>query len=296
MVRLRYDRRPLFMVAVFLGAAFVMAGWFFHGLALRRQTMEEKALHLVEAGRNSDAEAAYVELFRSGGLIGTDTVIAFLDNHAQVMVHERLKSGMFETPGPVLPESEVRRLLIGRGVTEDAAFLGDFYFSALLGRVADTLFNEVRAYADSDPPVPWANRVIGRYYAMNGENQKAAPFFIREGCAFDERREDVDHGLALLMSESDLEEVSRLLAKPEVASRASAPFRYAHAVRVKDWRGALLALVPSMGAHLRWNTGILSAFAGSYESPSGSWLEKLRATWFCCHVFAALGWIGDLPG
>ncbi len=97
---------------------------------------------------------------------------------------------------------------------------------------------EIIRGANAEPPMPWANHLLGR---DEPDAVGAAHYYLREGHAFPERSDDFDVAIGLLVEAGAWEQVREQMADPQVNAAVSAPLRYEIAVRLGDWRGAVKA-------------------------------------------------------
>ncbi len=138
--------------------------------------------------------------------------------------------------GAPIDDARIDRLLDDPRVPRRTAMLARF---VLEGDADPALEALVRAWAAAEPPVPWANRLLGRAATAQGEPRQAAGYLEREGLRVDAHAEDVDASLHARLAAGDLAGALARLGDPEVARRSSAHARFDVAIDARDFPRAL---------------------------------------------------------
>lgn len=255
-----------------VGLLALVAGAVAQQIGGRLGTVDERARRLAAAGELRAAEELWWgEL--SEGRVDLPRVIAFVENHATLMV-----TAPFTGQRPVVDDAEISRLVDDR-LAGDAADLAQWWWRRTAGDPAATEDADVRAMADRTPPVPLANRLLARAALEEGDTAGAAARFEREGLLVAGQEEDLVHALRLLASLERWDEVEERLAKSPWREAAPASFVVRAAFARRDWTAALRAFPGSLYDDVRFGPLVLALVAGGL--------------WFV--LIARLGRLGDRP-
>jgi RsiW-degrading membrane proteinase PrsW (M82 family) len=250
--------RSFYRVVFALLALSVVAGIAAPRVLARALPQEEVAKNLQREGRWKDSEAIYWRLLREEPPT-LDRIVGFLDAH--VIVEAGLdrhkprehKSGDVDlgreleerrAPRSPIDDAAIDDFFRRPDLSPDAVLLGTFWRGTHRGAVDSALRERVRAAADADPPMPWANRLLGRDAEGSEKVEDAVRFFLREGRAVPAHAQDVNHALALLIEVDDWEGIGNALADPAVERVASAAVKARWAAQVGAWKRLLQWIVP----------------------------------------------------
>jgi RsiW-degrading membrane proteinase PrsW (M82 family) len=237
------------MVAVAVLAAFVVIGLVARSVALRRETPLERAGALASSGDFEGAENAYWQLLETGP-VTVPLVVAFLDNHERIASFVKLVASaepgdLGPTPIPSLvAEDRIDAFFVSRNLPPDVLLLGRFWRDVTTDAATDVDRVAVEAAARSDPPMPWANRLLGRWEEREQNRHAAALDFEREGIDVPGHEVDVTHAIELLMRDGDWQEVDARAHDASYAGHISFGLRYAIARHDHDWIGMTKWFVP----------------------------------------------------
>jgi len=204
------------------------------------RTPEQKAEALLHSGKPGQAERIYLDLLVANPT--AKSALAFLDAHRYAQVIALLQAKKDDDPNSMtksLPSSE--------GVLSDDevdqivdALPPDVKTIARFARGSSTpeVDEEMKAGAKREPPIPFANELLGREARRDEKLPEAADYFEREGLAFSERKADVDESLHIRMQLGDWETVRDKLAEPRINAAAGPYTKYQVAVHDRDWKSA----------------------------------------------------------
>jgi RsiW-degrading membrane proteinase PrsW (M82 family) len=245
-------------------------------LAGRLRSPQERARSLAYKGLYAEAERVYLDLARHRPA-SLPAVVELLDNHELLLLAR----------GPLFDESEIDQLLVAPDLPPDIALLGRWWREVTrqdgshvvgpLGGLEDRA--AVLSAADAEPPVPWANHLLGREAERDERDEQAAERFAREATAFDDRREDAERACGRWIEDGDWDRLRAALARPQFARQVGAGVRMQEAVRRRNWGGAARWFFPSQyeGATL----GVLALALVS------------GLAWFA--ICAQMGFVGERP-
>ncbi len=211
--------------------------------------LELRARWLQRSGRVARAERIYWDLLQKGP-VTVPRLVAFLDVHrsAAPALDPRRVAGV-GLPAPKqdrkggVTDEEVARFLARRDLPREVALLGRWAWHAEDGdEIAYRA--QVEEAADASPPMPWANHLLARAALVEGRPRVAVQRYLREGLAFPERRDDVEHAMRLLVSLEDWSTLARALADPTLGPHAGAWAHFELAMHEGDARGLLRWAVP----------------------------------------------------
>ncbi|MDB4945348.1 MAG: hypothetical protein JWP97_4882 [Labilithrix sp.] len=208
---------------------------------------DERAAALSHAGRYADAEALYVQLLAQKPDVSL--VVALLENHHHARMSKTLRSvggaGLNDAgvrDEAVMSEEALDDLLENR-LPPDVSLVSRFWRGSSQERVPSGLREAVVIGAEQDPPRPWHNRALAVDAVRHQDLPEAAQRYEREGLAFPERSEDVDHALSIWIALGAWDHASERLLDPRVAAAAGAGTRYRIAVHERQWRDAVRFLL-----------------------------------------------------
>jgi RsiW-degrading membrane proteinase PrsW (M82 family) len=138
--------------------------------------------------------------------------------------------------GAWIDEARIDRLLDDTRIPRRTATLARF---ALDGDADPALEALVRAWAAAEPPVPWANRLLGLAAGAHGDETAAAAFLEREGLRVPGHVEDLDASLLARLAAGDVAGARARLELPEIARRASPRTRFQIALDSRNFPRAL---------------------------------------------------------
>lgn len=225
------------------------------------KTEAELAHSLIAAGKSAEAEAMYARLVREKPTV--PRVLALIDAH-QLAQGEgtRFHAKKEQDQHAVHPTAAMSDAELGALLADLPPDVSVFARAALGDEGARA---EIELGATRDPPLPWANHLLARDAQRAGDADKAATLLLREGLAFPERSDDIDHALHLWVGLAAWDEVRERLEDPRVAAAASASTRYEIAIHERDWRAATRAL-PAL------------------------WRSELKPRYVALSLIAALAW------
>jgi RsiW-degrading membrane proteinase PrsW (M82 family) len=218
----------------------VLAATFVLGLALtmlvaRPRTDVAEARALSSSKSYASAEVIYVGMLRRDPTV--PVLLDFISNHARGLVEAARRrlggSAARDTSGAMMSEDAVEALV--------DALPPELVLVARFVRVrapAPEVVDAIREGAAREPPVPWFNHLLGQAALRAGATSEAAAYFLREGLAFPERRDDLDRAVALWMDGDDWDEVRARLGDPRVFGAVDAETKARYAVHERDWLAA----------------------------------------------------------
>jgi RsiW-degrading membrane proteinase PrsW (M82 family) len=221
---------PLILV-ILVGC--VVAGALVGPLAERSRTPLERARFFVRDGRLADAEPVYLELARARPA-SLPVIIELLDNHAAL-------AEMTATSSDALINGVLDAPDLPRGV----ALLARWWRTVLSGRPDPESEAAVRDAANAEPPLPWANHLLGREARDDDDDANAAERFAREAVAFDDRRGDADAACQQWIDDASWSRLADALSQPRFARQVSAGVRMQDAMQRRDWAAAARWFFPS---------------------------------------------------
>jgi RsiW-degrading membrane proteinase PrsW (M82 family) len=274
-------------------------------LTNRPRTEEQRADTLLRSGKAAQAERIYARLLEERPSV--PIALSLLEAHARAQLlqklaalgdEERLGGGMpIPDPDPPMTAAELDRLV--DRLPEDVALAARFMRGLQERLVPPAVQERIAAGAAREPPMPWANELLGRQAQRESRHAEAAAFFEKEGVTFAERTDDVDTALEIWVSLEDWSTVRERLADPRVAAAAGAAIKYKLAVHDRDWRAAVRWLPMVWAPHLGGTGLALSAVAALGWAFFCARLGKLGARpWFRLPVYVtafALGVASVMP-
>lgn len=207
---------------------------------------ETRGRWATTAGNYAEAESIYwAELQR--GAITVPTVIAFLEAHdraralASVVdsMPDKIRRQAKMKPQPALPEPLVESFFARTDLPREVALVAQLH----RGGATAEVIAELGIEANRNPPMPWANHVLGREAHHSGLLLEAADRYEREALAFD-RRADLEESLSLRLAAGDRVGVLRRLEDPNIAWRAPVGLAFHLAMEDRRYGRALRYLLP----------------------------------------------------
>ena len=266
---MRFDLRgrtsaPL---VAFVLAVSALVGILSSRLAEHGRAPLEQARALARSGRVAEAERAYLELARRRPA-SVPTLIELLDNHALVVAIAPESDGA--RPSVVAPpatpsatlEGPIDAVLDAPDLPAEVALLGRWWRRALQHDPRKEDREAVIAAADADPPMPWANHLLGREASQADEVMVAAERFAREATAFDDRGADATTACRQWIDDEDWDRLAAALANPRFARQVGAGVRMDEALQRRDWRGAARWFFPSQYEGATIGIVLLAASSG----------------------------------
>ncbi len=279
--------RPLLVVIGAIVLVGVLAGLFAPRLLRGVQRPEERAARMAHSSERDKAETLYWSLLLRGP-VTLPLVIDFLDNHHALLAtrardeeadHEPEGARLRASRDRPVDDAEIDVFLARPELREDVSLLGRYWRAELVRRTPDDVRLAVRARADAEPPLAWANHLLARAALRDGLGDEAASRFAREGLAFDARKDDLDLALAGWMQSDEWERVAEALADPRAGRRADPSLHFRYALHARDWWGAARWFVPSVVPKVQLGPLVLASIAAL------AWIA------FCLR----LGRVGDRP-
>ena len=222
-------------------------GWIAMRVVQRALPDEERATSLAHTGRFAAAEEIYVRLLRDKPSV--KLAIALLDNHEVATTLKRLrgKSGGKSSGGlkgaaaaadEAVMSEEALDDLLETGLPPDISLVARFWRGLEKDAMPSGLREVVIIGAETDPPLAWHNHVLAREALRHHDIEDAAKHYEREGLAFPERADDIDHALALWIAAGNWDHVRERMQDARVADAATAHTKYQFAVHERDWKSA----------------------------------------------------------
>ena len=132
----------------------------------------ERARALSTQGSHAEAERIYLDLAEREPA-GVALLLELLDNHEHL-------APLAGTAAASLPETDTRLAVVLAQAPPDAALLASYWRHVLRDAATAEERARVVAAADREPPMPWANDVLGRELLRAGDARAAAKRFARE--------------------------------------------------------------------------------------------------------------------
>jgi RsiW-degrading membrane proteinase PrsW (M82 family) len=294
----------LFVPALIALVLTFVVGW----VAMRavQQTLpdEQRAASLARTSRFAAAEEIYVHLLRERPTV--KLAIAMLDNHEQARARKRLRdgnsgglNGAAADRDEVVMTDETLDDLLEFQLPPDISLVARFWRATDKEAVPSGLREAIVVGAEQDPPLPWHNHALGREARRHHELDDAAKRYEREGLAFPERAEDIDHAVLLWIGAGAWDHVRERMQDARVATAAAPITKYQLAVHDRDWKAAARWLAMAWRPHLTASslvmTGVAALAWGFFCARLGKLGERVRRR-LPLYVFAfALGVLSVIP-
>jgi RsiW-degrading membrane proteinase PrsW (M82 family) len=218
----------------------------------------DQAQRLAQLGQLAEAEMLYWQALAERP-DDIETWIAFIDVHAARRNGvEALLAAPSERP-PVSRGQVVQQL---RRLEEPTRLLATFWYTVKVPDAGGNVREEMEAAAASDPPVRWANHLLGRQALESGDLETAAERFAREGGAFPEAQEDRRRALRLWARAGAWEELSARLDDPAYRDAVTPRLRVDMALERGQWGPVLVWLWPASFAGTTLGAVLLALVAG----------------------------------
>ncbi len=229
----------------------------------RPRTDEQRADTLMRSGKPAQAERVYERLLRERPSV--PLALALLDAHDQARLLDniaKLRDEMpmgLPDPEPPMTEEALDALL--DALPQDVSIAARFSRGLHARSIPPDVHEKVTEGAAREPPMPWANHLLGREAQRQSRLAEAAGFFEEEGLAFPDRRSDVDASLEIWLALEAWDTLREKLADARIASAAGAHPKYKLAVHDEDWRAAMRWLPAVWAPHLGGTGLVLSAIS-----------------------------------
>lgn len=243
LIRERLGRGPVLRVIVGVVAVALVLGLVLDRVG-RTRWPSIRAHALAQDGQGAEAEAVAIAALEARP-DDEDLLFFLVSNHRRPHVRlpppdrDRTPVPLPKAPaelGAWIDEARIDRLLDDPRIPRRTATLARFVVEGDADPALEAL---VRAWAASEPPVPWANRLLGRAALSHGDPRAAAAYLEREGLRVDAHVVDVDASLHARIAGGDLAGARARLEDPEVARRSSAQVRFDVALESRNFRRAL---------------------------------------------------------
>jgi RsiW-degrading membrane proteinase PrsW (M82 family) len=234
-----------------------------------------RARRTAKTGDLVAAERLYWQALHEEGQPALPVLLDFLEIHVALVQASEIDLDELGPGGvalsklrPVVSEDEVDAFLERRHAA-GVSLVGGYWRSFLHGEVTPQARQELETAADAEPPLPWANHVLGLTALHNLDRSTAAERFEREGLRPGGPAEDLQRVLHIYLSLGDIDTVHRCLEDPRYRAVAS------------PYLKAELAL--ARGAWGEWLTRLWPAIY--LRGDLASWLMAALAAalwfWFC---------------
>ncbi len=278
----RQHARSIVVVVALVLLASALSGIGAHRLVERARPPLATARALAQRGRYAEAESVYLALARRHPS-SLPTLVELMDNHRHLLLLAAMHRDSVGRPellqAVAASEAAVDSLISAPGLAPDVALLAQFWNKVTRGEATPEDRAPVITAADSDPPAPWSNHLLGREAGDDDRDAEAADRFAREASAFDGRGEDADTAFGEWLDEQEWARLTSALANPRFARQVSAGLRMKSALTRRDWRDAA-----------RW------FFPSQYEDVTPGTLVLVLASgivWFA--ICAQIGLVGQRP-
>jgi RsiW-degrading membrane proteinase PrsW (M82 family) len=213
-----------------------------------RATSDSRAADLSRAGKLEGAEARYWSLLHEGP-VTVPLLVSFLEAHQSAVdsassfepeaeVATRPARMGLAHAAPTVDEAAIDALLERHDLPAGVALLGRYWRGVVRDAVDPATERDVIAAADEEPPVPYANDLLGHDALAHAHVDAAAERLLREGTYFRERSVDAQIALEHWADEEAWDRIDQALADPRVASVAQPWLQLRSALRTRDWKAA----------------------------------------------------------
>ena len=275
--------RLLVPALVTLVITFVV-GWFALRAVQAALPDADRADALAHTRRFADAEALYVRLLAEKP--DAKLAIALLENHHHARLAQTLRQ-MSKTGGiegmnakraeAVMPDEQLEQLL--ESLPPDVSLVARFWQGSTKEGVVAGLREALVIGAESEPPRPYYNHVLGYDAARHHDLEEAAHRYEREGLAYPERSEDIDYAVTLWVGLESWETVHAQMQDPRVAKAARPYTKYRIAVHDHDWASSARWLAVAQIPHHEFPVFVMSAIAALAWGAFLARLGKLGDRW-----------------
>lgn len=237
----------------------------------RPRSDEQRAEALLRSGKPAQAERVYARLLQERPSV--PLALALVEAHARAQVLQKVaaladddrfgnRMGIPDAEAPMADDA-LERLI--DALPEDVGLVARFQRGMMDHAVSPEVQEKVTTGAAREPPMPWANELLGRQAQRESRLTEAAAYLEKEGVTFADRRDDVDAALEIWLALDAWDTLRDRLADPRVAAAAGGTVKYKLAVHDRDWREAM-----------RWLPKI--------------WAPRMDGTSLALSAAAAFGW------
>jgi RsiW-degrading membrane proteinase PrsW (M82 family) len=234
-----------------------------------------RAERTARTGDLVTAERLYWQAIQEGNSDGR-VLLDFLEIHTMLTAMggldpetmSQLARGV-SLPEPAVSEVDIDAYLSRPDLPDGLAKVAGYWRSLLRGEAPIEADAELEAEADREPPLPWANHVLGRVAVQQQRFVTAAGRYEREGLRSGGPIEDLESALHLYLMSGQSEQVRRCVDDPRFSPVVSPYLRAELAFEAHAWGEWLAWLWPAI--YLRGN---LSSWLLAGLS-AGLWF------WFC---------------
>jgi RsiW-degrading membrane proteinase PrsW (M82 family) len=274
--------RPLTTIVILILCVAFAAGWVTDALVAHGRSPIERARELARTGHVDAAEQAFLDLAaRQPGDL--QLVVELVDNHVLLehglMLPPMAAAGHGPRLAAPVDESRIDAVVSAPALGTDGTLLAGWWrhFAESDEEVDER--EQVTAAADRQPPVAWANHLLGRALLAEGETSDAAERFAREASSFDGRTEDATHASTIWIQQGDRARLRTALGVSSFARQVPAGIRFDDAMERRDWAGAARWFFPMQYEHTTLSVLLLAALSG--------------LVWFV--ICATIGRVGQRP-
>lgn len=248
--------RRLIVPSVVIAAVSVVVALGVRGVWIGAASTEEQAERMVQLGQLAEAELLYWRI-----LSATPDDIAMWIEFIEVHAARRNGGGVLAGPQRSrVPQAEIVRRL--RSLEEPIRPLATFWYTVRVPDVGGDVRDEVVEAASADPPVRWANHLLGREALRKGDLETAAERFSREGSAFPDAGTDRRRALRLLARMAAWDRLSERLEDPAFRDAMTPRLRVDIALKQGEWGPVLVWLWPASFAGTTLGPVLLAVIAG----------------------------------
>src|SRR5262249_5242670 len=153
------------------------------------------------SGKPAQAEKVYVRLLHEHPTV--PLVLSLLEAHDRARLLQKLSKMRDDTTsGMGLPDadaamSEAAVDALLAELPEEIGLVGCFSRGLRAGDTPAEVHEKIVQGAEREPPMPWANHLLGREAEREGKHAEAAVFFEKEGTSFEERRVDIERAFEI---------------------------------------------------------------------------------------------------
>jgi RsiW-degrading membrane proteinase PrsW (M82 family) len=233
---------------------------------------DARASELSRAGNFDGAERMYWSLLEEGP-VTMPLLMSFLQAHEAAVESfpvvfddkhtAKSSEGIarrLDKPAPI-DESAIDAFLARSDLPPGIGLLGR-YWRGVVGDVVDPAVEaEVVSAANAEPPMPWANHLLGHDALERRRLEVAAERLVREGSHFPERASDTNVAIEIWTHEEAWGRIDQALADPSVAAAVRPWYRLLWALRVHDWKGAGRAFPGCLRSPMTVGSATLAAVA-----------------------------------
>lgn len=231
-------------VVVILFASLAVAqflGW----SVIREERPLQRAERLSSMGEFDAAEVIYTRILASGP-IDVETLIDFIDHRAELVEFGNVVPSLHpNVHDHAAVDPAIERVLARDDLDESVSILGRFWYRV---RFTDDDLDttDMISLADANPPVRWANHLLGRAAVLEENLPEAAKRFEREGLAFpDQALGDLEDAVSILRHLESWDELRSRSVDSRFSSVVGPSLWLALAEHDRDWPSVLRWLWPA---------------------------------------------------